>query len=113
MGLMETDRKKLKRAKRKLEDLKGFYWHLAAYIGVNSFITISKIVNDLVDGDTFFNAFFDFGTFAVWLFWGIGIFFHALKVYSYNPILGKEWEERQIQKYIEKDKREAAKFNKQ
>lgn len=113
MGLMEPDRNKLKRAKIKLENLKGFYWHLAAYIGVNSFITISKIVNDLVDGETFFNAFFDFGAFAVWLFWGIGIFFHALKVYSYSPFLSKEWEKRQIQNYIEKDKLEAAKFNKQ
>ena len=109
---METDRKKLKQAKKKLEDLKGFYWHLASYIGVNSFISISKIVNNLVNGETFSQAFFDFGTFAIWLFWGIGIFFHALKVYSYNPIFSKEWEKRQIQKYIEKDKQEAAKFNK-
>ncbi len=110
---METDRKKLKRAKRRLEELKGFYWHLAAYVGVNSFITITKLVRNMANGETLSQAFFDFGTFAVWLFWGIGIFFHALKVYSYNPIFSKEWEERQIQKYIEKDKREAAKFNKQ
>lgn len=107
---METDRKKLKRAKRRLHELKGFYGHLAAYIGVNSFITISKVVRNMSNGEAFSEAFFDFGTFAIWLFWGIGLFFHALKVYSYNPILGKEWEERQIQKYIEKDKREAAKF---
>lgn len=113
MELMETDRKKLKRAKRRLEELKGFYWHLAAYIGVNSFITITKVVRNLADGETFSQAFLDFGTFAVWLFWGIGIFFHALKVYSYSPIFSKEWEERQIQKYVEKDKQEAAKFDRQ
>ncbi|WP_396637479.1 2TM domain-containing protein [Maribacter sp. R77961] len=106
---MKTDRTKLNRAKKRLEELKGFYWHLAAYIGVNSFITISTIIGRMSNGASFLEV-LDFGTFAVWFFWGIGLFFHGMKVFSHNPIFSKAWEERQIQKYIEKDKQQAEKF---
>ncbi|WP_422079593.1 2TM domain-containing protein [Ulvibacterium sp.] len=101
--------KKLK-AKKRVEDLKGFYWHFASYVGVNLFISTLKVVRDMGDGETFVEAFWNFGTFAVWLFWGIGLAFHAMKVFSYNPFFSKEWEERQIQKYMEEDKREAEKY---
>lgn len=106
---MEDDKKKLKRAKRRLQELKGFYWHLAAYIGVNSFITISTIIGRMSNGDSLMDT-LNFGSFAIWFFWGIGLVFHGLKVFSYNPIFSKQWEERQIQKYIERDRKEAEKF---
>ncbi|PIB28332.1 hypothetical protein BFP77_10175 [Maribacter sp. 4U21] len=109
MEIMKTDREKLNRAKKRLEELKGFYWHLAVYLGVNSFITISTIIGRMSNGASFLEV-LDFGTFAVWFFWGIGLFFHGMKVFSYNPIFSKSWEERQIQKYIEKDKQQAEKF---
>ena len=106
---MKTDKTKLNRAKKRLEELKGFYGHLAAYIGVNSFISIAAIVGRMSDGSSFFEV-LDFGTFAVWFFWGIGLFFHGIKVFSYNPIFSKSLEERQIQKFMEKDKQQAEKF---
>ncbi|MFS4467981.1 2TM domain-containing protein [Maribacter sp. 2210JD10-5] len=107
---MESERKKLKRARRRVEQIKSFYWHLVVYIGVNSFISISKLIRNMIDGETFTEAFLDFGTFSIWIFWGIGIFFHAVKAFSISPIFSKDWEERQIQKYIEKDKQQAEKF---
>ncbi len=106
---MEDDKIKLKRAKKRLHELKGFYWHLAAYIGVNCFITLSTIIGRMSNGDSFMDT-LNFGSFAIWFFWGIGLFFHGLKVFSYNPIFSKQWEERQIQRYIEKDRKEAEKF---
>ncbi len=108
---MDTERidKKL-RAKRKLDDLKGFYWHLASYLLVNTMLTVFKIAGNLSNGESFGEAFFDFGTFAVWMFWGIGLAFHAAKVFSYNPFFSKEWEKRQIQKFMEEDRKEAEKF---
>ena len=106
---MEEESIKLKRAKKRLHELKGFYGHLAAYIGVNSFITISAIIGRMNSGASFLEV-LDFGTFAVWFFWGIGLFFHGIKVFSLNPIFSKSWEERQIKKYIEKDKQEVEKF---
>jgi hypothetical protein len=42
--------------------------------------------------------------------WGIGLFFHASKTFEFNPLLGKNWEERQIKKYMEEDKEEMNKF---
>ncbi|WP_240531642.1 2TM domain-containing protein [Maribacter sp. 4G9] len=106
---MERDQNKLERAKERLKELKDFYWHLAFYIGVNSFISISTIIGRMDNGADFLDV-LDFGTFAVWIFWGIGLFFHGMKVFSYNPIFSKEWEARQIQKYMEKDRKEAEKF---
>ncbi len=106
---MENDRKKLARAKKRLQEIKGFYWHLASYIGVNLFITITTVIGRMSSGDSFLEV-LDFGSFAVWFFWGIGLFFHGMKVFSLNPIFSKDWEKRQIEKYMEQDRREAEKF---
>jgi hypothetical protein len=98
------------RAKKRVEELKGFYWHFAVYLVVNSVISSTKIARNVENGEAFTDAFFDFGTFAVWLFWGIGLAFHAAKVFSYNPFFNKDWEERQIRKYMEEERKEAERF---
>ena len=103
----EHSGQKLKRAKKQVEELKGFYIHLTVYILVNLFISTMKVWRNMGDGETFNEAFWDFGTFAVWCFWGIGVVFHAIKVFMRNPIFGKDWEEKQIQKYLERDRNEA------
>lgn len=105
-----SERAKIRRARRRVEELKGFYWHLGVYLTVNLFISISKISRNVVSGESFMEGFFDFGTFAVWFFWGIGLAFHAMKVFSLNPIFSKDWEERQIKKFMEKEKKEIEKF---
>jgi hypothetical protein len=101
---------KRERAKKQIDELKGFYIHLTSYLLVNGFISTAKIIRDMQEGETFMQAFWDFGTMAVWLFWGIGLLFHAMKVFSFNPFFGKEWEERQIRKYMEKEKEESKKY---
>ncbi len=107
---MEIRNRKLGRAKKRVEELKGFYIHLAVYIMVNTFITTMKIINDLGAGVSFNDTFWDFGTFAVWFFWGIGVVFHAVKVFSFNPFFGRDWEEQQIRKYMDEDKKETEKY---
>lgn len=109
---MTNQKEKKIRAKEKLDRLKGYYSHLIAYIGVNTMITVVKIVRNLDNGETLGEAIWDFGTFAIWIFWGIGLFFHTAKVFSFNPFFNKEWEERQIEKYIEEERTEAEKFKK-
>ncbi len=101
---------KLNRARKRVEDLRGFYIHLAIYLVVNTFITVNKMIRNYYHEETFEEAFWDFGSFAVWIFWGIGLAFHGLKVYGYNPFFGKNWEERQIRRYMEEDKENAKKF---
>jgi hypothetical protein len=106
MDYQDSENEKLKRAKKRVEELKGFYIHLMVYLVINAFIILNILIRSWSDGDTFWQ----FGTFFTPFFWGIGLAFHAAKVFNFNPILGKNWEERQIQKYIEKDKRDAAKY---
>lgn len=105
-----TNRDKRRKAKKRVEELKGFYTHFIVYIMVNIMISLVITVSRMYNGDSFLEAFFDFGTVSTWFFWGIGVFFHALKVFSFNPIFNKAWEERQIQKYIEEDKQQAEKY---
>jgi len=101
-----TEEDRYIRAKKRVEQLKGFYWHLAFYLGVNIFISTSKIINNLSDGETFMEAFWDFGTFAVWFFWGIGMFFHTLGVFKQNILFSKDWEERKMNEFMEEEKQQ-------
>lgn len=98
------------RAEKRVKDLKGFYIHLMVYIMVNIMISTVIVVSHMYEGDGFFEALFDFGTWSTWLFWGIGMAFHGAKVFSYNPFLNKAWEERQLQKYLEEDRKESEKY---
>jgi 2TM domain-containing protein len=87
------------RAKKKLDKLKGFYWHLASYIVVNVFLIIMIAIN--LDYD---ESIWQFGTFATAIFWGIGLAFHAMGVFGPDLLFGKGWEERKINEYMDKDK---------
>ncbi len=83
------------RAKEKVKKIMGFYWHLASYIMVNLFIIIMIVTNG--------GNLFSFGTFATALFWGIGLLFHFLSVYGPDFLFGKNWEQRKIKEYMEKE----------
>ncbi|SHI81552.1 2TM domain-containing protein [Arenibacter nanhaiticus] len=107
---METDSEKRKRAEKRIEELKGFYIHLIVYILVNSFVSGNKIIRNLNNGETFGEALWDFGTFALWGFWGIGIFFHGVKTFHLNPFFSKDWEERQIKKYMDEEQKDFDKY---
>lgn len=98
------------RAEKRVKELKGFYVHLMIYLMVNVMISTVITVSLVYEGDSFFEAFFNFGVWSTWVFWGIGMAFHAAKVFTYNPFLNKEWEERQLQKYLEEDRKEAEKY---
>ncbi len=94
------------RAKKRVEKLKGFYWHFASYFVVNMFISVTKIISDMDDTTSFMDAFLDFGTFAVWIFWGIGVFFHALGVFAPNLPFLKRWEEDKLEQFIKEDQQQ-------
>ncbi|WP_245233038.1 2TM domain-containing protein [Maribacter forsetii] len=100
----------LANAEKKVKDLKGFYIHLTVYILVNIFIVAMNVMIRIWEGESLYDALVNFGTFITPFFWGIGLVFHAVKVFDYHPVLGKDWEARQISKYMEEDKREFEKF---
>ena len=72
-------------AQERIEELRGFYWHLAAFIPVNLFLFMINMVN-LRYGDDIWFIYPMFG-------WGIGLFLHAVHVF----FGGKDWEARKMQ----------------
>ncbi len=74
------------RAKKKVESLVGFYWHLASYIVVNAFLIILIGIN---------TSFTSFGPYATAVFWGIGLLFHFIGVFGQDRSEGgrggEEW----------------------
>ena len=91
---MDED-KRYKKARKKVEELKGFYIHLFIYILVNLGMFIVNIVT--TPGELWF----------YWpLFgWGIGILAHAMSVFGIRGLFGKEWEERKIKQIMEKEEK--------
>ena len=78
------------RAKKRVEQLKGFYGNLTSYC-----IIIPSLA--LVNYFTYWG--FQWFWFPM-LGWGMGLSFHAFGVFGY----GKSWEERKIQELIKQDK---------
>ena len=103
------------RAQKRVNKIKGFYNHLAVYVVVNAVLLLAKndftfyLVNDRVFDQADFLAWINWNTYGTLIFWGIGLvvknpFLHGLSVFLKNPkFLGRAWEEKQIQKYMEKD----------
>ena len=91
-------------AKKRVEKIKGFYVHFGVYIAVNVFIS-SIVIYGLTydDGDSYSEAFSNFGVYSTWVFWGIGVFFHWLGVFGFNSMFGKNWEEKKIKEIINRD----------
>lgn len=94
---METNYKQEERyyqAKKRVEEIKGFYGHLASYLLVNTFLFILNIMTS-PDHLWFY-----------WplLGWGIGLAIHGMKVFDYLPFFGKNWEEKKIKELMDKEK---------
>ena len=87
------------RAQKRIKEIKGFYWHLFWYLVVNIFLWVVIIMN-LNQGESFFK----YGHFSTAFFWGIGLFFHWLGVFGKNIVFSKDWENRKIKEYMDKDK---------
>ncbi|MFD1064177.1 2TM domain-containing protein [Winogradskyella litorisediminis] len=92
------------KAKKRVEAISGFYWHLASYIIVNLFLILLIGINAN-------NGFTNFGTYATAFFWGIGLLFHFIGVFGFNFFLGKNWEQRKIDEFMEKERQKYEKFN--
>ena len=86
-------------AAKRVKKLKGFYTHLLVYILVNIFI-IGLNFQDLKPGESYFKL----ENFATAFFWGIGLTAHAFSVFVPQIMFGKDWEERKIKEFMEKDK---------
>lgn len=95
---MELDKEqKYQQAKDRVEELKKFYNHLVSYIIINLFLAgLNYYSNE------WGYIWFLWVTFG----WGIGLVFHAAKAFRINPMFDKNWEERKIKEYMEKEAHE-------
>ena len=97
---------KLKRAKKRVEQLKGFHIHLVVYVAINLLIALGNMVASASQGEPLLR----WPMLITPLLWGIGLAIHALNVFGPNFLFGKKWEERQIAKFMEQDRRESGKY---
>ncbi|MFQ3296885.1 MAG: hypothetical protein ACI9JT_001807 [Polaribacter sp.] len=91
-------------AKKRVEALKGYYWHVAIYIVINLFLSSAQVIDGITENKSFVEIFSDFGMYGVWIAWGIGLVFHTLKIFGIPFFLGKNWEERKIKEYMNNNK---------
>lgn len=82
------------KAKKQVEEIRGFYVHLASFI-----ITIVFLLYINLRYSPEYLWF-------LWpmLGWGFGLFFHAMKAFNYSPFLGKDWEQKKIKEFMDQDK---------
>ena len=81
------------KARKRVEEIKGFYGNLIAYVVVN----IGLMVLNLLTSPGYLWFFWPM------LGWGIGVLFHGMKVFNYMPFFGKEWEEKKIKEFMDKE----------
>jgi hypothetical protein len=98
-GLQPED--KYAAAEREVKRLKGFYTHLIVYIVINIMIVFLNI-GDLEKGESYFKI----ENFFTAFFWGIGLTAHGLSVFGRNIFFGRNWEEKKIKEFMEKEKNE-------
>lgn len=102
-----SENRKMRRAMKRVEALKGFYQHLLIYLVVNIilFIVRSNILDffESNNPDKNFVEWIDWNILIVPFFWGIGLLFHAAKVFQYKFSFVKKWEQRKLEKFIKEE----------
>lgn len=97
---------KLERAKKKVASIKGFYNHLVVYVLLNLtlFLLKEKVVFTLLSkeaiSDPNFLNWINWNVFGTPIIWGIGLLIHAILVFGSKPSFVKNWEEKQLEKYM-------------
>lgn len=97
VSVMETQKsyiedKRYKKAKERVEAIKGFYGNLISYCIVLPFLAYLNYRTT------------DFPwVFFPLVFWGLGVVGHGMEAFGYNPIWGKRWEEKKMRKFMEDD----------
>ncbi|MCF6132579.1 2TM domain-containing protein [Flavobacterium wongokense] len=96
MEQFNQEYERYQRAQKQVNEIKGFYGNLAMYITVNLFLMFINL---------------KYSPEYLWFFWpllgwGIGVVFHGMKAFNYTPFLGREWEERKMKEFMDKEKQQ-------
>jgi 2TM domain len=101
METINENSEKYQYAKNRVKKLKGFYIHLTVYIVINCILLFGIFYDRPFNSATFWR----FETFSTAIFWGIGLVFHAASVFGKDLIFNKNWEEKKIQEFMNKNKK--------
>ncbi|MES2810911.1 MAG: 2TM domain-containing protein [Bacteroidota bacterium] len=82
------------RAKKHVENIKGFYGNFISYVLVILFLAFINL---------------RYTPEHIWFYWpmlgwGVGVLFHGIKVFNWFPFLSKDWEQKKIKQYMEEEK---------
>ncbi len=93
--MQESQEMRYERARKRVQEIKEFYAHVATYVLVNAFL----VGINLWSGGYFW---------AIWplIGWGIGLAAHGLSTFGIWNFFGPEWEERKICELMEKEERQ-------
>lgn len=80
-------------AKKQVEEIKGFYGNLISYIVVN----IGLVVVNLSTSPNHLWFYWPL------LWWGIVFVFQGLRVFKHMPFITKDWEEKKIKEFMDKE----------
>lgn len=90
-------------AYKKVKRIKGFYSHLKVYIIVNAIIIISNLNRHYIGNHFELRGFQDWENYSTAFYWGIALVIHAFTVFGPDIFFGKDWEQKKIQKYMDRD----------
>lgn len=89
-----SEEERYEMARKRVEELKGFYRHFFSYITINVFLVIINLATSPHHLWFYWSA----------IFWGIAVLFHALSTFILKgKFLGKEWEEKKIKEIMGKE----------
>lgn len=114
---MKSDQtEKLKKAQKRVKNLKDFYRHLRVYIVINVLLLIVKFkAHDFFTEkgivDEGFIDWFEWNILGTPVIWGLGLGVHAIYVFGFKskslkelkPRFYTDWEDRQIEKYMNEE----------
>ncbi|WP_430425259.1 2TM domain-containing protein [Maribacter litoralis] len=85
---------KYRRAKERVEEIRKFYGKVAS-----AMVTILIVASINYYFNEWRNAWF------LWVVFGLSIslFFKANKIFNLNPFMGRDWEERKIQEFLQQE----------
>ena len=89
------------KAKKRVDEIKGFYSHVMVYIFINILILIAIYFNKHDDAEGFWRL----ETLFTAFFWGIGLLIHGLTTFNVPFFFGKDWEERKIKEILDNNKK--------
>jgi hypothetical protein len=97
-----TQAEKYARVQKRVTEIKKFYKHLTFYLLINFLFIGRRIYKDIMQGDSFLEAFTAIENYNFFFWWSVFLIFHAAKVFGFPNLFNKDWEERKVKEYMNK-----------